>query len=550
MTNLLAIFSVVRKQWRWMAVGVLLSVIVVAANSLLMALSGWFIASMAFAGAANLPFNYFVPAAAIRALAISRTVGRYVERLATHSAAFRSLLLLRVWLFEKMAPLSPALLQNYSSGEVAGRLRADIDSLETLYLRILLPIATALFTTVFATFFVFIWSRNSAAALLAGFVITCLLLPHAARKMALSYAGRAAVLTKEIRSSVVDGLGGGAELILLGAVDRFAMEAEYVSAGLVESQRKLADKGALTSSMMILATGCVSIAVLLLASVDVTSGLLRGPEMVMLLLFCAAAFEGVAALPAALQLLPYTEAAAARVTELAEAPLPVPEPKQPLHLPSGSVIEFRDVKFSHDTIMPVLDNFNLVIAEGERVALTGESGAGKSSVAELLLRFRSYQGSITIGGVEIADMDSGEVRSLITAVQQQPYIFNTTIRENVSLAKPGASEEEMAAVLYDTVLDDWIAGLPDGLQTMTGEGGASVSGGEARRIAIARALLKDAPIVILDEPTEGLDPESEALLLERLSIRLHGKTVLLITHRAAPLSIVDRVVHLPDRKDK
>ena len=544
MTNLLVILKVVRNQWRWLAAGVLLSVVVIAANSLLMALSGWFIASMAVAGAAKLTFNYFVPSAAIRGLAISRTVGRYLERLVTHSAAFRSLLLLRVWLFEKVAPLSPALLQKYSSGELAGRLRADIDSLENLYLRILLPIATALFSTLFATLFVSIWSCSSAAALLTGFVIACLLLPYIAREMALPHAARAAVLAAELRSSVVDGLSGGAELILLRAVDMFAGEAERISAGLVGSQRKLADGGACTSAMMILVTGGVSVTVLLLAGGEVAHGLLKGPELVMLLLFCAAAFEGVAALPMALQLVPYSEAAAARVNELAAAPLPVPEPLEPQQLPAGSAIEFKGVGFSHNEAFPVLDNFNLIIAEGERVALTGESGAGKSSVAELLLRFRNYQGSITLGGVELSSLDSGEVRTRITAVQQQPYVFNATIRENITLANPDAADEEIAAVLYDTVLDKWVAGLPDGLLTMTGEGGAAISGGEARRIAIARALLKDSPIVILDEPTEGLDPETEALLLERLSKRLQGKTLLLITHSKAPLVIVDRVVQL------
>jgi ATP-binding cassette subfamily C protein CydC len=544
MTNLWAILKVVANQWRWLAAGVLLSLVVIAANSLLMALSGWFIASMAVAGAAKLTFNYFVPSAAIRALAISRTVGRYLERLVTHSAAFRSLLLLRVWLFEKVAPLSPALLQKYSSGELAGRLRADIDSLENLYLRILLPIATALFSTLFATLFVFTWSRNSAAALLTGFAVACLLLPYIARKMALPHSARAAALTKELRSSVVDGLSGGAELILLRAVDRFAGETERISAGLVESQRKLADGGACTSALMLLVTGGVPVAVLLLAGGEVARGLLTGPELVMLLLFCAAAFEGVAALPLALQLVPYSEAAAARVIELAEAPLPVPEPLQPLQMPAGSAIEFKGVRFSHHEAMPLLDDFNLAIKEGERVALTGESGAGKSSVAELLLRFRSYQGSITLGGVELADLDSGEVRRRITAVQQQPHIFNGTVRDNITLAKPEASDGEIAAALHDSVLDVWVAGLPDGLQTRTGEGGAAISGGEARRIAIARALLKDAPIVILDEPTEGLDPVAEALLLERLSVRLQGKTLLLITHSKAPLAIVDKIVQL------
>ena len=544
MTNLLTILKVVSNQWRWLVAGVALSVVVIAANSLLMALSGWFIASMAVAGAAKLTFNYFVPSAAIRALAISRTVGRYLERLVTHSAAFRSLLLLRVWLFEKVAPLSPALLQKYSSGELAGRLRADIDSLENLYLRILLPIATALFSTIFATLFVFIWSRNSAAALLAGFVIACLLLPYIARRLAIPHAARAAALTTELRSTVVDGLSGGAELILLRAVDRYAAAAQGVSAGLVESQRKLSDGGACTSALMIVVTGGVSVAVLMLAGGEVGQGLLKGPELVMLLLFCTAAFEGVASLPMALQLVPYSEAAAARVNELAEAFLPVPEPRQPVQLPSGSAIEFRGVSFSYDETLPVLDNFNLVIAEGERVALTGASGSGKSSVAELLLRFRNYQGSITLGGVELACLNADEVRMRITAVQQHSYLFNATIKENITLAIPDASDDEVAAVLYDTVLDSWVAGLPDGLLTMTGEGGAAVSGGEARRIAIARALLKDAPIVILDEPTEGLDPVTETLLLERIAKRLQGKTLILITHSKAPLAIVDRIVHL------
>ena len=544
MTNLLAILKVVSNQWRWLAAGVLLSTAVIAANSLLMALSGWFIASMAVAGVTKLAFNYFVPSAAIRALAISRTVGRYVERLVTHSAAFRSLLLLRVWLFEKVAPLSPALLQKYSSGELAGRLRADIDSLENLYLRILLPIATALFSTLFATLFVFIWSSSCAAALLTGFVFACLLIPYIAWKMALPHAARAAVLTAELRSKAVDGLGGGAELILLRAVDRFSEEAQNISGGLVEGQRKLADGGACTSAMMILVTGGVSVAVLLLAGGEVARGLLKGPELVMLLLFCAAAFEGVAALPMALQLVPYSEAAAARVNELAEAALPVPEPLQPKQMPTGSAIEFKGVRFGHREEMPVLNNFNFFIGEGERVALTGESGIGKSTVAELLLRFRNYQGSITLSGVELADLDSDEVRRRITAVQQNPYIFNGTIRENIALGNPDATDVEIATVLYDTVLDVWVAGLPDGLQTRTGEGGTAISGGEARRIAIARALLKNAPIVILDEPTEGLDPLTETLLLERLSNRLQGKTLLLITHSKTPLAIVDRVVQL------
>src|SRR5512138_3648057 len=219
MRDLVKIVMAVRTHWGWMGAGVLLGVGVIAANSLLMAVSGWFIASMAVAGVTKVSFNYFAPSAAIRALAISRTVGRYIERLVTHGAAFRALSGLRTWLFLKLAPLSPALLERYSSGDVSGRLRNDIDSLESLYLRIIAPLLTGVISIAGATLFVALWSRSAALALFSSLVVSGLLLPLLVRRVSAVHGRDAAVFAGELRSQVAEGISGGAELILLGAVE-------------------------------------------------------------------------------------------------------------------------------------------------------------------------------------------------------------------------------------------------------------------------------------------------------------------------------------------
>jgi len=243
-----------------------------------------------------------------------------------------------------------------------------------------------------------------------------------------------------------------------------------------------------------------------------------------------------------MQMLPSATESARRLTELSEAVPPVPEPPRPLELPSDTSISFRNVSFAYDPAVPLLSGFDLDLPKGAKVVLTGRSGCGKSTLAQILLRFRNYEGSVTIGGAELALLSSDELRTLISAVPQHPHIFNTTIRDNITVSRPSASPEEISSSVYDAVLDEWIAGLPEGLDTMVGELGNAVSGGEARRIAVARALLQEAEIFILDEPTEGLDADTERKLLERVGRRTEGKTLLLISHRPAAAEIVDTVV--------
>lgn len=541
MRNILRIMNVARSQWRWMALGIFASVFVMVANSLLMAVSGWFIASMAVAGVSKASFNYFIPSAAIRLFAISRTVGRYLERLVTHDAALRILSELRVWLFLRFAPLSPAVLERYSTGELSSRFRNDIDTLENLYLRIFAPVAAGVVAIIASTIFVGIWNIFAAAALLFFLVLSGLVIPAVARSMASPHAKRGAVLSGDLRRVMTDGVAGGDELILLGAVEKSVQSVNRISAELVDEQKNLALKGGIVSSWLYLSSGCGAAVLLVINAFALVSGEMNGPQLVMLLLFCAASFEAAGGISSAMMLFPSVAESASRINSLADAQCPVNDPREPSRFIDGFSLRMEDVSFSYDGENFPLKKFSLDLPYGSRVALTGESGAGKSTVIELLLRFREYEGSITFGGVELKALCGDDIRSSISALSQKSHIFNSTVRENILVAKPDASGEEIAAVIHAAALDEWIAELPDGLETRTGEGGSEISGGEARRVALARTLLKQAELYILDEPTEGVDAVTESKLVARIDQYLKGKSLLLVSHRPALLRIVDRI---------
>lgn len=547
MRELVRMLAVSRRQWPWMAAGIILGVFVIAANTALMALSGWFIASMAVAGATAVPFNYFFPSAAIRALAILRTVGRYAERLVTHEAAFRILADLRVRLFRRLEPLAPAGLERYAGGDVAGRLRADVDALESVYLRIVAPLVTGTAAIVLAVLVVARWSVPAALALFVFLMAAGVALPLVARRLADKPGRLSAELSGELRTAVTEGLQGAEELILLGAAERQASSVDDLSYRLVTAQERLGSIGGLILAGGVACGGLGVAAVLFAGSTSVAAGIIAGPVLVMLVLFSAAAFEAAGGMPAALQLVPAAREAARRIRELADAPVPVPDPPVPERLPAGTGIVFRNVSCAYDPALPVLKGFSLEIPAGERVALAGPSGSGKSTVAEILLRFRDYAGSVTVGGVEISRLAADDLREMIAAVPQRPHLFNATIRENLLAGNPKAGDAELRRALEDACLAAWVDALPLGLDTPVGEGGGAVSGGEARRIALARALVKDAPILLLDEPTEGLDAATERQVVARLAARTVGKTVLVITHRPACFALAGRVVRMGAR---
>lgn len=530
-----------------MVAGIVLGVVVIAANTLLMAVSGWFIASMAISGVSGVPFNYFFPSAAIRLLAITRTVGRYAERLVSHEATLLILSELRVWLFKRFIPLAPACLERYAGGDVAGRLRADVDALETLYLRIIAPLAVGTISIVAAFVFLVWFSPPSAAMMLLFLLLAGVGLPLLVRRFSEEPGRRSALLSAELRIKVTEGLQGVEELILLGAVERQAAAVDNLSAQVIVEQERLGRINGFSLAGMALFAGSGVAAVLLTGSMQVASHQIPSPNLVMLLLFSAAIFEAAGQLPSALHLLPAARESASRIFELADAPIPVPDNPVSCNVPADNGICFRNVSASYLPGQPVLRNISLSVPAGGSVVLTGTSGVGKSLLVEILLRFRDYEGSITVGGTEIRDLPKETLIGMIAAVPQRPHLFNGTIRDNLLLGNASADEEQLQHALRDSGLEAWVAGLPLGLATLVGINGSAVSGGEARRIALARALLKDAPILLLDEPTEGLDSATEREVVSRLNRRRRGAggtTMLVISHRPACLKLGDSVIRL------
>ncbi|HXE95363.1 MAG TPA: ABC transporter ATP-binding protein, partial [Dongiaceae bacterium] len=337
---------------------------------------------------------------------------------------------------------------------------------------------------------------------------------------------------------------GVEELILLGAVERQAAVVDDLSARVIVEQERLGRINGLSLGGMAFFAGSGVAAVLLTGGMQVAAHQIPPPNLVMLLLFSAAVFEAAGQLPAALHLLPAARESASRIFELADAPIPVPDTPVAGMKPSDNGICFRNVSASYLPGEPVVRDFSLSIPAGNSVVLTGNSGTGKSLLIEILLRFRDYEGSITVGGVELRDLAKETVIGMIAAVPQRPHLFNGTIRENILLGNVSADKTQLRLALRDCALESWVAGLPLGLETVVGINGSAVSGGEARRIALARALLKDAPILLLDEPTESLDGATEREVVSRIRKRLEGAgagtTMLVISHRPACLEFGDQ----------
>ncbi|MGE4480191.1 thiol reductant ABC exporter subunit CydC [Acidocella sp.] len=529
-------------EWGWALAGVVLSAGVGLANAGLLALSGWFIAAMALAGHGGPMIEYFTPAAAIRGLALIRAVGRYLERLVTHDATFRQLTGLRVWFYESLEPLAPAALRGQRSGDLLSRIRADIDRLETFYLRVLVPGLAALIAVPLMMLFLAGFSLGAALVNLAGLVLAGLAVPLLAQRGASMAGERAVSLRGRLSADLTDLTRGFSELLVDGALPRQAERCLRGGAVLIETQRhgaRVAALGGAASGLISSLTLWVALIVVLPA---VAAGRLSGPDLAMLGLLVLASFELVGSLPAACQALGESLAAARRIFEIADMPPVIGEPARHAAAPVRFDIRVAHLRMRYGEESPwVLDDVNFTIPEGSSLGITGPSGAGKSSLLNILLRFWDFQdGAVDIGGVGVRELSGETVRGMCAVVAQRTHLFNTSIRENLLIARPDADDERLYAVLRDAALLDEVMAMPGGLDAPVGEAGNLISGGQARRLAIARAFLKDAPLLLLDEPTEGLDTYSERAVLAAIARLMRGRTCLLVSHRAQPLRLTTR----------
>ncbi len=529
--------------WRWMGLGVLVSLVVVLANMALLGVAGWFLAAMAAAGAAGGIMNYLLPAAAIRAFAILRTGGRYLERVVTHEATLRFLSGLRVWFYEHIEPLAPAGLQGYQSGDLLSRIGADIDSLNNLYLRTLVPMAVAVISALLAFAFLTRYSLALAAVNLAFLVLVGAAIPIAAHRLGARPGARLVEASSRLRLAVIDGVQGMGELAAFGAARAHLEQTDLLSHELTADQERMSRIAGSVSAASGLMTNLSVWLATLLGVVLAHHRQVATVDLPMLILVVMGSFEGVALLPQAYQYLGHTLAAARRIFAVIDTPPPVADPPDASPRPRDSGLEFRGVGLRYAPSGPwALADIDLDLPHSRRVAIVGPSGAGKSSLISLLVRFREYEtGDIRLGGYSLRSFRGEDLRRMISVVPQRPHLFNATVRENLLLAAPGADQARIEAAAKAAQIHEDLAALPEGYDSFVGEAGLKLSGGQVRRLAIARALLKNAPILILDEPTEGLDAATEQALMDSLLAVTSNRTLLLITHRLSALERMDEV---------
>jgi ATP-binding cassette subfamily C protein CydC len=533
----------------WALAGVALALVTAAASIGLLALSGWFITASALAGltvAGAQAFDFLRPGAGVRFFAITRTLGRYGERVVTHEATFRLLARLRVWFYRRIEPLAPGRLLAYRGGDLLGRVVGDIDALDHLYLRVLTPVLVAVLGAAGVTAALALVDGVAALAVLAGLAVAGLVAPGLTAALGGAPGARIATLQGGLRAGVVETLQGLAELTAYGAYPRRRAALAAEEGRLLAAQARMGAVAGLGAALGALASGLTLVAVLWLALGLLEEGRLGAPVAALAVFAALAAFEVVAPLPAAFQYLGRTRAAARRVLEVVEAEPAVRFPDRE-GLPTGPLaVTLQGVGFAYPGArQEALADLDLAVAPGERLALVGPSGSGKTTVVHLLTRaWDPGRGYITLGGRDLREVSEPALRAAVAVVSQHDHLFNATVRDNLRLGRPRATEEELWQVLAAARLEAFVRGLPEGLDTWLGEGGAALSGGQARRLTVARALLRDAPVMVLDEPTEGLDPATERDLLAALGPALAGRTVLLIGHRLAALAGADRVAVL------
>ncbi|HUZ55578.1 MAG TPA: thiol reductant ABC exporter subunit CydC [Streptosporangiaceae bacterium] len=486
-----------------------------------------------------------VAVVAVRGLSIGRAGFRYAERLAAHDVAFRVLAQVRVAIWRRLDTLAPAGLPAFRSGDLLTRLVSDVDATQDLFIRgITPPLAAALAGSAAVAACLALLSPAGlvlAAGLLAGAVLVPVLALSAVR----APARRAAPARGQFSAALNDALAGAADLHAFGAQDVALGRAEAANRELAGLAARSAAASGLGTGLASLTAGLTLWGVLLLGVAAAGSGSLSRVPLAVLTLTALASFEAVTALPAAAVQLSHSRRSAGRIAEVMDARGPVTDPPEPRQLPAGEfTVSLRGAQVRYRPGGPLaVDGVSLDLPPGRRIALVGPNGAGKSTVAAILLRFRDLAGgSATLGGHELASYRADDVRSVIGGCPQDPHVFDATIAENLRLARPAASCAELTDVLARVGLRDWIGSLPDGLDTQVGPSGAAVSGGQRQRIALARALLADPAVLILDEPTAHLDPDGRRSLATDLLTVTAGRAVLLITHDLDGLDQVDEIV--------
>lgn len=526
-----------------LALGILLAIVTLLASIGLLTLSGWFLAASSVAGFAGLySFNYMLPAAGVRGAAITRTVARYFERLVSHDATFRVLQHLRVFTFSRLIALSPGQLSGFRQADLLNRFVGDVDTLDHLYLRVISPLTGAFVVIVLVTLGLSLIDLQLSFLLGGTMLATLLIMPPLFYRLG-TPAGQAIARGRmRWRMQLMHWLGGQAELTLYGTAHSWRKQLDNEERGWQQAQRKQQRLQALAQSLLLLISGMTLTLLLWISAAAIGENQLPG-SFIALVVFCAlGAFEALAPVAGAFLPLAQVITAARRVNDIIVRSPAITFPAV-ANVPADTLkVCIENLSFTYpDRPDAVLSHFSLNMQRGEHIALLGPTGCGKSTLLALLTRgWESQSGTITLNDLPLQNWDEAQLRQRISMVTQRVHLFSQTLRDNLLLACPTAHDEALKAVLVQVGLRH-LFDQDEDLNAWLGEGGRPLSGGELRRLAIARALLHNGDLWLLDEPTEGLDATTEQQILTLLNQVTQGKTLIIVTHRLSGLQHMDRI---------
>ena len=548
MTSLGRLVQLLSPYRGWIALAILLGVATIGSSVGLMAVSAYLISKAALSPQMS---DLSLAITGVRFFAIARAGLRYAERYVSHATTFRILTQLRVWFYSALEPLAPARLETLRDGDLLTRISSDIETLESFFLRVVVPPLSAALVTLFASLLLGAFDPWLGFALLFFLLLTGVALPWLTRRLGRQPAGDLVALRAELTADMVDQIHGMADLLIYDEGMRMEKKLAALEAVTTRQRQTLAHIRGLGNGLAALFTGLAAVTVLIIAIPLVTGGTIEGVYLALLPLTAIASFEAVQPLALALQMLDANRAAADRLFQLIDAK---PAVVDPIVADTGCKwisaktmgLRVTNLRFRYGPDQPwILDGLSFSLPPGGRMLLTGPSGVGKSTLVNLLLRFYEYQeGEIYLGEQEIRGCPGDDVRRRIGLVSQRDHFFNTTIRDNLLLAHPDAGEAELEAACRAAQIHTTIAAWPDGYNTLVGDNGVRLSGGQRQRLAIARVFLKNAPILILDEATAHLDAVTERQVMTALERLMVGRTTIIISHDGAVPSHIDQLVQL------
>ncbi|MDF9398746.1 cysteine/glutathione ABC transporter ATP-binding protein/permease CydC [Vibrio sp. 1180_3] len=542
MRELIPYLKLYKKHWFGLSLGMLLAFLTLFASIGLLTLSGWFLSAAAIAGLtiARETFNYMLPGAFVRGFAMGRTAGRWGERVVSHNATFKLLTDLRIFFFQKLAPLIPGKVSNLRDADLLNRLVADIDAMDHVYLRLISPVTVGIFGITALTAFL-CWFDLQLGLILGAILLTLLLVwPVLFYKLGKRNGAELTQHKAELRITTLDWLQGYSELTLFGAENRYREAILSAQNKLLANQFANAHFSGLAQALLMLANGWTLVLIIWLAA-DGVAGNQPDPMIALVAFATMASFELLMPIAGAFQHLGQTLTSARRLNDVTLADPEVQFPTKTTSHSGQFDIEFSNLNFHYpDGDQRVLNNVNLHIPAGHRVAIVGQTGSGKSTLMQLLSRYWDpQQGEIAIAGTPLKNWNESDLRKAISVVSQRVDVLNGTLRDNLAMADPTANDEQLAHALTQVGLTKLLE--DQGLDAWLGEGGRQLSGGEKRRIGIARAFLHNGSILLLDEPTEGLDKQTEQQITALFKKYFANKTVIFITHRLVELESMDAI---------